>query len=174
MAEETKKVTEEVAETAEKKTTHKKAATKKTAAKKTTAKKATAKKAAAEEKKPEENTTPEFNFRPAIIKDFEILKHMIVTEETQMLRDKENALVFAVDTKADKLEIKNAVQAIFGAKVKSVNTINVRRKPKRVGRYSGFLPAYKKAIVRFDSSFDLGKIQEAVATEEMKATPEEK
>lgn len=159
MAEETKKVAEEVAETAEKK--------------KTTRRKAVSKKAAAKEEKVEEPVAPEFNFRPAILKDFEILKHLIVTEESQALRDKENALVFAVETKANKLEIKRAVQAIFGAKVKSVNTINVRRKPKRVGRYSGFLPGYKKAIVRFDSSFDLGKIQEAVATEEMKATPEE-
>ncbi len=159
MAEETKKVAEEVAETAEEK--------------KTTRKKAASKKAPAKEEKAEEKTTPEFTFRPAILKDFEILKHMIITEESQALRDKENALVFAVDTKTTKLEIKRAVQAIFGAKVKSVNTINVRRKPKRVGRYSGFVPAYKKAIVRFDSSFDLGKIQEAVATEEMKATPTE-
>ena len=159
MAEETKKVAEEVAETAEEK--------------KTTRKKAVSKKAPAKEEKAEEKTAPEFTFRPAILKDFEILKHMIITEESQALRDKENALVFAVDTKATKLEIKRAVQAIFGAKVKSVNTINVRRKPKRVGRYSGFVPAYKKAIVRFDSSFDLGKIQEAVATEEMKATPTE-
>ncbi|HIU70922.1 MAG TPA: 50S ribosomal protein L23 [Candidatus Enterosoma merdigallinarum] len=156
MAEETKKVTEEVAETKE--------------PKKTTRKKAVKKEEKVEETAP---VTPEFLFRPAILKDFEILKHLIVTEETQLLRDKENALVFAVDKKANKTEIKNAVQAIFGAKVKAVNTINIRRKPKRVGRYSGFLPGYKKAIVRFDSSFDLGKIQEAVATEEMKATPEE-
>lgn len=146
MAEETKKVEETVAEP----------------------KKAPAKKKAAKAKKVEE-TAVEFNFRPAILKDFHILKHLIVTEQSQTLRDKENALVFAVDPKADKLEIKNAVQAVFGAKVQSVNTINVRRKPKRVGRYSGFLPAYKKAIVRFDSSFDLGKIQEAVATEETKS-----
>lgn len=149
MAEETKKVAEEVAETPK------------------------TKKAAKKAEKAPESAAKEFTFRPAIIKDFEILKHLIVTEETQALRDKENALVFAVDKKADKLEIKNAVQAIFGAKVKSVNTINIRRKPRRVGRYSGYLPGYKKAIVRFDSSFDLGKIQEAVATEEMKATPEE-
>ena len=152
MAEENKKVEETVP------------AEEKAPAKKT--RKATKK---VEEKKVEE-TNPEFQFRPAIIKDFEILKHMIVTEETQRLRDEENALVFAVSPKATKTEIKRAVQAVFGAKVSAVNTINVRRKPKRVGRYSGYLPAYKKAIVRFDSSFDLGKIQEAVATEEMKAT----
>ena len=50
--------------------------------------------------------------------------------------------------------------------------MNVPAKRRRVGRYSGFLPSYKKAIVRFDSSFDLGKIASAVATEEMQANPE--
>ena len=88
------------------------------------------------------------------------------------LQTEENAIVFAVAKSATKLEIKAAVQAIFNAKVKSVNTMNVPAKRRRVGRYSGFLPSYKKAIVRFDSSFDLGKIASAVATEEMQANPE--
>ena len=73
---------------------------------------------------------------------------------------------------ADKLEIKAAVQAIFQSKVKSVNTMNLMPKTRRVGRYSGKLPAYKKAIVRFDSSFDLAKVTDAVATEERKANAE--
>ena len=110
--------------------------------------------------------------RAPIIKDFSILKHIIATEETQRLQTEENAIVFAVAKSATKLEIKAAVQAIFNAKVKSVNTMNVPAKRRRVGRYSGFLPSYKKAIVRFDSSFDLGKIASAVATEEMQANPE--
>lgn len=128
----------------------------------------------AEEKKvtEAEQEIPEFNFRPALIKDFDLLKYMIITEETQSLQQHENAMVFAVDKKASKLEIKRAVQAIFGAKVKSVNTINVTGKKKRVGRYEGKLPDYKKAIVRFDSSFDLGKIQAAVAAEDRQANKE--
>jgi large subunit ribosomal protein L23 len=80
-------------------------------------------------------------------------------------------MVFAVDKKATKDEIKAAVQAIFSAKVKSVNTMNVQPKTRRVGRFAGTLPTYKKAIVRFDSAFDLGKITAAVASEERKATP---
>ena len=67
-------------------------------------------------------------------------------------------------------EIKNAVEKVFGVKVTSVNTINPLSKKKRVGRYSGTLPRIKKAIVKLDSSVDLGKIQDQVATEEMKAT----
>lgn len=123
----------------------------------------------AEEKKAVEAEVPAFTTRPAIVKDYSIIKHRIVTEETQRLQAEENALVFAVDKKATKLEIKAAIQAIFSAKVKSVNTRNVQRKIRRVGRYEGFLPQYKKAIVRFDSSFDLGKITAAVANEEQQA-----
>ena len=123
----------------------------------------------AEEKKAVEAEVPAFTTRPAIVKDYSIIKHRIVTEETQRLQAEENALVFAVDKKATKLEIKAAIQAIFSAKVKSVNTRNVQRKIRRIGRYEGFLPQYKKAIVRFDSSFDLGKITAAVANEEQQA-----
>lgn len=131
---------------------------------KKTAKKATAKKAKAAE--PVVETPVEYVTRPAIIKDFSVIKHLIVTEATQKMQTEENAMVFAVDKKANKLEIKAAVQAIFNAKVKSVNTRNILPKTRRVGRYSGKLPAYKKAIVRFDSSFDLGKITSQVANEE--------
>ena len=106
----------------------------------------------AEEKKAVEAEVPAFATRPAIVKDYSIIKHRIVTEETQRLQAEENARVFADDKKATKLEIKAAIQAIFSAKVKSVNTRNIQRKIRRVGRYEGFLPQYKKAIVRFDSS----------------------
>lgn len=138
------------------------------AAKKAT-KKTTAKKASKAEAKVE---VPEYKTRPAIIKDYSVIKYIIVTEETQRLQTEENAMVFAVNKKATKLEIKAAVQAMFSAKVKSVNTMNVMPKKRRVGRYSGTLAAYKKAIVRFDSSFDLGKISASVATEDMKANEE--
>lgn len=125
-----------------------------------------------EEQKVEE-ALPEFNYRPAILKDYEILRHLVITEETQRLQMEENAMVFVVDKKATKNEIKAAVQAVFGAKVASVNTLHVRPSKRRVGRYEGKIPGYKKAIVRFDSSFDLGKIQEAVANEERQATKED-
>ncbi len=122
-----------------------------------------------------EKEIPTFKTRPAVQKDYAILKHMINTEETQKLRENENAIVLAVEKTATKLEIKAAVQAVFGVKVKSVNTIRVTGKTRRVGRYEGKLPDYKKAIVRLDSSFDLGQIQNLVASEEMQAneTPSE-
>lgn len=172
MAEE-KKVEAEVVEAS----TEEKKPAKKTAAKKTTTKKTATKKTAAKKSKKVEAEVKEEEVRvarQAILKDYTILKHMIVTEATQKLRDTDNALVFAVDKKANKLEIKAAVQAIFNAKVASVNTMNVPQKTRRVGRFSGKLPAYKKAIVRFDSSFDLGKIANEVANEERAANEEAK
>ncbi len=119
-----------------------------------------------------ENEITAFKTRPIVAKDYSILKHVINTEETQRLQTTDNAIVFAVSKTATKTEIKAAVQAIFSAKVKSVNTIRVTGKSKRVGRYEGKLPDYKKAIVRFDSSFDLGKIRDLAASDEMKANVE--
>ena len=161
MAEEIKKEAEEV-KTEEVKAPKAKKAPAKKAAKTTKAKAA---------KKEEE--VKEYITRPVLLKDMEILKYLIVSEETQRLQREENALVFAVSKKATKTEIKGAIQAIFHAKVKSVNTMNLQPKTRRVGRYEGTLPVYKKAIVRFDSAYDLGKITAATATEEMKANAEE-
>ena len=56
--------------------------------------------------------------------------------------------VFRVEKSANKTEIKNAVESIFEVSVESVHTINCRGKKKRMGRYEGFTPAYKKAIVQ--------------------------
>ena len=56
--------------------------------------------------------------------------------------------VFRVAKHANKTEIKLAIEKIFEVKVASVNTINCRGKKKRMGRYEGYTPAYKKAIVK--------------------------
>lgn len=56
--------------------------------------------------------------------------------------------VFRVAKAANKTEIKLAVESIFEVSVESVNTVNCRGKKKRMGRYEGYTPAYKKAIVQ--------------------------
>jgi large subunit ribosomal protein L23 len=56
--------------------------------------------------------------------------------------------VFRVAKAANKTEIKLAVESIFEVSVESVNTVNCRGKKKRMGRYEGYTPAYKKAIVK--------------------------
>jgi large subunit ribosomal protein L23 len=55
--------------------------------------------------------------------------------------------IFIVERKANKPEIKKAIESIYGVKVESVNIINIKGKAKRLGRSLGRTSAYKKAIV---------------------------
>lgn len=76
-----------------------------------------------------------------------IIKAPIITEKSSELAQ-HNTYVFSVDTKANKTQIKQAIENIFGVKVENVNTINVKPKRKRVGRYVGKTNRVKKAIVK--------------------------
>ena len=77
----------------------------------------------------------------------DVIKAPIITEKTSDLANN-NTIVFSVDTRANKTQIKQAVEAIFDVKIESVNTINVKPKKKRVGRYAGKTNRVKKAIVK--------------------------
>ena len=77
----------------------------------------------------------------------DIIKAPIITEKTSDLAQN-NVITFSVDVKANKTQIKQAIENIFGVKVESVNTINVKPKRKRVGRYVGKTNKVKKAIVK--------------------------
>lgn len=78
---------------------------------------------------------------------YDIIRKPIITEASMHALD-EKKYTFEVDARAHKLLIKQAVEASFdGVKVASVNTINVKPKAKRVGKYTGNKSAYKKAIV---------------------------
>jgi len=81
-------------------------------------------------------------------KAFDIIQAPIITEKTMGLKVNFNKYTFKVAKTANKVEIKNAVEEIFKVKVLSVATINVLPKRKRVGKYEGFKPAYKKAICK--------------------------
>lgn len=76
----------------------------------------------------------------------DIIKAPLITEKSTELA-KNNKYLFEVDIKANKTQIKQAIEAIFKVKVKEVNTIYVKPKTKRVGRYLGKTNRYKKAIV---------------------------
>ena len=78
----------------------------------------------------------------------DIIKAPIVTEKTATLSENGNVITFSVDPKANKTQIKQAVEKVFNVKVESVNTINVHPKKKRVGRYAGLTNRKKKAIVK--------------------------
>ena len=77
----------------------------------------------------------------------DIIKSPVVTEKSADLA-KQNVITFSVDVKANKTQIKQAVENIFDVKVEKVNTMNVKPKTKRVGRYAGKTNRVKKAIVK--------------------------
>ena len=72
----------------------------------------------------------------------------LVTESSMAMRDDENKYAFRVHPRATKPEIRKAVQELFEVKVVAVTTMTVLGKMKRLGRYSGRRPSWKKAIVR--------------------------
>jgi large subunit ribosomal protein L23 len=84
-------------------------------------------------------------------KYYDIIKAPIITEQTTKLVEQFNKYTFKVHTKANKVEIKKAVEALFNVNVLSVNTINVLPKAKKVGKYEGMTQAYKKAIVKLEA-----------------------
>ncbi len=71
----------------------------------------------------------------------------VITEKAANCAE-ENKVVFKVDPRANKTQIKQAVEKIFNVKVESVNTVNVHPKKRRVGKYTGMTNKYKKAIVK--------------------------
>ena len=81
------------------------------------------------------------------MKKYDIIKGPIITEKSSEIAQNNNQITLSVDTKANKIEIKDAVEKLFNVKVESVNTINERPKKKRVGRYPGKTNKVKKAIV---------------------------
>ena len=76
----------------------------------------------------------------------DIIKRPVVTEQS-MAQMQERKYTFEVDKRANKIQIRKAVEEIFGVSVKSVNTVNVIGKFKRMGRNEGKRADWKKAIV---------------------------
>lgn len=85
---------------------------------------------------------------------YQIVKRPIVTEKTTKLAE-ENKYTFVVDKNANKIQIKEAIEAIFDVKVKKVNVMNGKPKPKRVGQYQGFKAAITKAIITLEDGFKI-------------------
>jgi len=79
----------------------------------------------------------------------DVIRRPLVTEKTSILKEQDGqALVFQVAIDATKIEIKQAIEALLGAKVAAVRTAKIHGKVKRQGRYSGKRSDWKKAYVR--------------------------
>jgi large subunit ribosomal protein L23 len=78
---------------------------------------------------------------------YECIRRPIVTEKSNLIKDESNKVVFEVDQRANKVEIKNAVQQLFSVTVQNVNVMNFEGKRKRAGRIIAKKQDWKKAVI---------------------------
>jgi large subunit ribosomal protein L23 len=82
------------------------------------------------------------------MKIHEVIQRPLVTEKSNIAREDLNVVTLAVDPRANKHEIRRAVEGLFDVKVVDVHTMRMHRKSRRVGKFVGRKPEWKKAIVR--------------------------
>lgn len=78
---------------------------------------------------------------------YDVIQKPLISEKTQVEKESKGIVAFQVHRDANKLEIKNAVEALFKVEVADVNTVNVAGKMKRFGRHYGKRSNWKKAYV---------------------------
>jgi large subunit ribosomal protein L23 len=99
---------------------------------------------------------------------WDILKSPVVTEKSVLLKEATSeegdaqVLTFRVDKKADKDEIRAAVEEIFGVKVAKIRTVNYEGKMKRRGRHEGRRASFKKAYVTLKAGEPMVDYAEAI------------
>jgi len=79
---------------------------------------------------------------------YNVIKEPHVAEKGNLQKELFNQITFKVDKRANKVEIKKAVERLFKTKVLDIKTLNIKGKKRRVGRNMGKRPDWKKAIVR--------------------------
>lgn len=99
------------------------------------------------------STVTEFNPRDLA----DLVVKPILTEKATLLME-QNKFIFDVTPKATKPQIKAAIESLFDVTVKKVNTIRPPRKKRRVGKFIGYKPLYKRAIVTLSEGESLQEI----------------
>ena len=89
------------------------------------------------------------------MEDYEIVKRPLITEQSMHFANTKNAYSFEVNKKANKIEIKSAVEHLYDVKVKEVRTANCKGKPRRHGRSFGTTASWKKAVVVLDPEYHI-------------------
>jgi large subunit ribosomal protein L23 len=92
----------------------------------------------------------------------QVLKLPVITEKSTFIKDTQRTVTFKVLRNANKVEIKDAVEAIFKVKVESVRTANFHGKKRRQGRYIGRRPDWKKAYVTLKEGEKMIEFSETV------------
>ncbi|MCK5218826.1 50S ribosomal protein L23 [bacterium] len=78
--------------------------------------------------------------------DYTIIKRPLITEKTSKSKESKNAYVFEVDLRANKIEIKQAIEQIFKVKVLQINTVILPGKSRRFGMHTSPMQPWKKAV----------------------------
>jgi large subunit ribosomal protein L23 len=78
---------------------------------------------------------------------YSVLQGPCLTEKAALLQENDGKVIFKVHSKANKIEVKKAVELMFNVKVKDVKTAKIHGKKKRVGKTVGFTSDWKKAYV---------------------------
>jgi large subunit ribosomal protein L23 len=81
------------------------------------------------------------------VDDYNIIIKPLVTEQGMHFANTKNAYSFEVNKKANKVQIRGAVERLYSVKVTDVRTANVKGKPRRRGRTMGMTKSWKKAVV---------------------------
>ncbi len=81
------------------------------------------------------------------MEQYDIIRGPLVTEKTTLQKELNNQVTLKVDKRANRVEIKDAVEKNFNTKVKQIRTLQVKGKVKQRGRILGKKPDWKKAIV---------------------------
>jgi len=89
----------------------------------------------------------------------EIIFEPLITEKGTHLKADNNAYLFAVNKNSNKIEIKWAIKQMFNVKVKKINTIKVKGKPKAMGQYVGKRPDWKKAIIYLEEGETIQELE---------------
>ncbi len=82
--------------------------------------------------------------------EYDVVRRPIITEKSNLMKDVGNQYVFEVHADANKIEIKKAVEKLFKVKVMSVRVANLEGKKRKLGRFMGKRPDWKKAIVKLN------------------------
>ena len=82
-----------------------------------------------------------------MIDPYSVIRKPMLTEKCHDLKEKHNQVAFQIDRRANKVQVKEAVEKIFKVKVKRVNVMNVAGKKKRLGRNMGKRSDWRKAVV---------------------------
>jgi large subunit ribosomal protein L23 len=89
------------------------------------------------------------------MEDHEIVIRPLITEQSMHFANSKNAYSFEVNRKANKNQIRNAIERLYSVKVTDVRVANRKGKPRRRGRFMGKTSDWKKAVVVLDEQYHI-------------------